>query len=116
MSRYFVDDAPVAIPDPNGSGSTIIIKPRMDVATRDKARSEMRSGLLGDETALLLHNIVAWSGPDFDGIPCDREHILQLDPRDPHIDLVLSELGTRNRRRDSPDPKLISVNGVSSAG
>lgn len=35
------------------------------------------------DAAQLRHNIVAWSGPEFDGVPCTPENVDRMDPRHP---------------------------------
>lgn len=113
MSRYFVTDAPVPIPEFDASEvisdvrpNVIHIRPKMDVATKAKVTSEMftlgkdnalEARLGSNELALLIHNIVRWEGPDFDGVPCDAAHIRTLDPTEPHIAAVLEAIAERNK-------------------
>lgn len=139
MARYFVDDPPVAVRefDPQTVVSeegkaplrpnVIWIRPRMDIATRGKVQNELfgidnKESIeirVGDNaTALLIHNIVRWEGPDLDGVPCTRENICKLDPNEPHIKLVTEEIARRNRQPKSADPLdgSATTNGASSAG
>lgn len=119
MSRYFVNDAPVPIPewdDDDGvisdrAPNVIYIRARMDVATKGRVTSEMFTlgkdsqleARLGENTtALLVHNIVRWSGPDFDGVPCTPENIRKLDPTEPHLDKVLDAIAERNKSPKAP--------------
>lgn len=130
MSRYFVTDAPVAIPEWEDDTSiisdrkpnVIAIKAKMDVATKGKVTSELFTmGKAGDlearlganETALLIHNIVSWSGPDFDGVPCDAAHIRTLDPTEPHIAKVLEEIAIRNKAPSGPKERAATSTSTS---
>jgi hypothetical protein len=119
MSRYFVTDAPVAVPewedDPSIISSTkpnvIWVKAKMDVTTKGKVTSELftmgkdnslEARLGANETALLVHNIVRWDGPDFEGMPCTPDNIRKLDPTEPHVARVLEVIATRNAPPKSP--------------
>lgn len=129
MPKYFVSDAPVAIPefDPSAvisdvAPNVIYIKAKMDVATKAKVTSEMFSlGKGGDlearlganEMALLIHNIVRWEGPDLGSVPCTPENIKKLDPTEPHIAKVLEEIATRNRSPKAPKASATSDTSTS---
>jgi hypothetical protein len=133
MSRYFVNDPPVPIYEFDSSEvisdtppNIIFIKSRMDVETRGKVKNEL-IGLAKDgttpeikvganETALLIHNIVKWAGPDFDGVPCDAVHIRTLDPNEPHIEKVLAAINTRNLKKAAPNPKAPTEPGFATNG
>lgn len=107
--------------------NVITIRARMDVATAGRVSSEMMK-LSADNkpelhvgahiVALLLHNILAWRGPDFDQLPCTPANIRALPSvdGDPFIAKVANEIGTRNRKRESPNSKSPTVNGSASAG
>ena len=132
MSRYFVTDAPVPVaefgPDvvSDAPPNVIYIKARMDVETKGKVTSEMvtlgsdqkslefRAG--ANETALLVHNIVRWEGPDFAGVACTAENIRRLDPTEPHIARVLEEIAARNKAKESPNPKSPAASISMNAG
>ena len=133
MSRYFVNDPPVAIPEWDGDSvisetrpNVIYIRSRMDVETRGKVSSELVSmdaagrnvemHLGQNQTALLIHNIVRWGGPDFDGVPCDAAHIRTLDPTEPHIERVLEEIDRRNTKKVAPSPKPPTESGYATNG
>lgn len=129
MSRYFVDSAPVAVPEWDEGAvisdrrpNVIWIRARMDVATKGKVTSELftldKDGTLeahagANMLALLTHNIVRWDGPDLDTIACTPENIRRLDPTEPHIARVLEEIGIRNAPQ--PDPKGGTSPGVPSS-
>lgn len=133
MSKYFVTSDPVAVYefDPATTESdqppnVIWIRPRMSVEVKGRVTSdlvalgadqktlEFRAG--ANELALLVHNIVRWSGPDLDGVPCDADHIRQLDPTEPHIARVLEEIARRNTTQASGNPKSVGANGLPSVG
>jgi hypothetical protein len=132
MSRYFVTDAPIPVrefnPDEVVSDTrpnVIYVRARMDVETAGKVSSELVSigadgktveaHLGANQTALLIHNIVRWEGPDFDGVPCDAAHIRTLDPTEPHIALVLEEIAERNKRRESPNGRSPATGSTSTS-
>lgn len=94
----------------------IVIRARMSVEIAGRVGSEMTK--LGENNrpelhagahtgALLLHNILAWSGPDFDDLPCTPENIRALPSAayDPFIEKVVNEIGERNRQRESPNAR-----------
>lgn len=133
MSRYFVTDPPVAVPEFDPSEvlsetppNVIYIRAKMDVATDAKVKSELVTMAPDNKTvemrlgenavALLVHNIVRWEGPDLGGVPCTPEQIRKLDPTEPHIALVLDEIGRRNARPAGPSPKSQGVSTSASAG
>lgn len=126
MTRYFVSSDPVPVYEfdataSEGAPNVIWIKPRMDMATKGAVQSDLVTlgadgqtaefRLGANETALLVHNIVRWSGPDLDGVPCDAEHIRRLDPTEPHIARVLEEIARRNKKPVSPNPKSAAADG-----
>lgn len=128
MSRYFVDDPEVPIPefDPavvlsETAPNVIYIRARMDVETNGRVASEMVSyakdgtatispGL--NDMALLIHNILRWEGPDLGQIACIPLNIRRLDPKDPHIAMVLEEIAKRNKARVAPNPKSSTTIGL----
>lgn len=124
MSRYFVNDDLVPVPewddDPtiisDRMPNVIYIRSKMSVGMKAKVSSEMfvwnhdrkqlESRFGENETALLIYNIVRWSGPDFDGVPCTRANIVQLDPTEPHIARVLEVIAERNAPPKPPTESL----------
>lgn len=111
----------------------IYIRPRMSVAIHDKVKAAAahiefqkdaqgkvtgveETDIAGYLSALLIHNIVAWEGPDFDGLPCTSETIMLLPGNDPFIERVRGEIAKRNQRSASPSPKSPAGSGFSSAG
>lgn len=133
MSRYFVDDPPVPVyefnPDETISDqppNIIWIRGRMDMKVSGKVKSEligfgadgktveMRPGQ--NETALLIHNILRWEGPDLGMIPCTPENIQKLNPSEPHIRLVLEEIAERNKVTPSPKAGPGAISTSMSAG
>ena len=122
MSRFFVDDPPVPVYEfesrdvvSDTAECVIWIKSKMDIETRGKVSSElvkmgsdnktMEMHLGANQTALLLHNIVKWEGPGFDGVPCDPAHIRKIDPTEPLFEKVLEEIDRRNKKKVAPNPK-----------
>jgi hypothetical protein len=103
----FVDSRPVPISD-DGEGDqkhTIFIRPKMDFGTKTLVIEELYSlneqaegsiHLGRHRLALMKHNVVAWDGPDFTGVPCTPDTICKLDPDDPLVERVLEEIATRN--------------------
>lgn len=96
-------------------GNTIYIKAKMDLATRSAVQDEIAAkGAGSDEVevrgigsyrmALLVHNIVGWEGPAFEGVTCNRTNIMRLDPEEPLVEAVAAEIGERNKPKESPDP------------
>src|SRR5687768_233117 len=82
--------------------NVITIRARMSVEIAGRVSSEMMR--LGADnkpeiqvgihtTALLLHNILGWRGPDFDDLPCTPENIRSLPTEDPFIEKVINEIG-----------------------
>jgi hypothetical protein len=132
MSRYFVTDPPVAVPEFDTSEvvsecapNIIWIRARMDVATSGKVANELvkvggdnapEYHLGAQQVALLIHNIMQWEGPDFDGVPCTPERIRTLDPNEPHIVKVLEEIAERNKPRASPNAKSAGANTSTTNG
>lgn len=117
----FVADNRVPVTDERGN--TVYIRAKMDFGTRNKvigavarvhpngegAETEMDLGAYN--TALLTQNILAWEGPDFNGVPCTAANIARLDPDEPLVDQVLAEINTRNTKAaNEPSPKS-STNG-----
>lgn len=113
----FVKRESVAVFLPEDPENIIFIRAKMDVGTRGRvqdaaAKVTVKAGANHDmavlvgayNVALLTENIVTWQGPAFEGVPCTPETIATLDPDEPLIDRVLSEIGTRNAK--STDPKV----------
>jgi len=95
---------------------TVYIRAKMSGKVRAAVQDEMRargfrkdedvevSGMGSYRLALLIHNIVRWEGPEFEGVPCTRENILGIDPQDALWEAVADEIGKRNEPKESPDP------------
>lgn len=132
MSR-FVSDERVAVSLPDDPLHIIYIRPRMNVGIQNrlfstiasiKAQSNGAAIKVGAEgtvigldigaynLALLTCNIVGWAGPDFDNVECTPQNIERLDPDDPLLDKVLSEINTRNTKAsvNGKSPNLPSSN------
>jgi len=103
--------------------NVIYIRPKMDYATSRKVGAAgITLGTNGKETindvseiliANLTQNIVGWSGPLFDGVPCTAENIRRLNPDEPLIEKVIEEI-TRRNTKPSPNPKLADTSGFTS--
>ena len=97
--------------------NTVHIRAKMNAAITAKVNDEFSliagqneglGGMGSYSLALLVHNIVAWEGPDFTDaggkpIPCTRANIERLDPVDPLVEAVREEIGKRNQRRRAPE-------------
>lgn len=117
----FVSDKPVAITE---GDNTIYIKPKMDFGTRnavigaaahvDFSDGKPEAGMdIGSyQTALLELNIVGWSGPAFEGVPCTAVRIRRLDPDEPLVVRVLEEIAARN----PPGKRSLSAPSDGSSG
>jgi hypothetical protein len=137
MSRYFVSDQAVPIPefeagtvlDDDGQPrrpNVIYIRPKMNYKTEAAVNAAaLRIDTSGASemhpedylVALLVQNIVRWEGPDFDGVPCTPSNIENLDPDEPHIERVCDEIARRNKKKESPNPKSPpTANGSMSGG
>lgn len=113
----FLDTSKVAVRD---GSNTIWIKRRMDFGTKCRVEDmltrmaisgtgnrtgEIQFTLGAQRLALAVHNIVAWEGPEFNGVPCDQEHIEKLDPEYPVFKAALDKITELNQpREDPPDP------------
>jgi len=108
--------------------NTIYIRAKMDGRTKAAVQDEMRargfrsddnveiSGIGSYRLALLVHNVVAWEGPAFAGVPCKRANIELLDPDEPLVELVAEEIGKRNAPKESPDPNSPTPTGSTTDG
>ncbi len=81
---------------------------------RGQDSQEMEIDVGAHQLALLVHNIVAWQGPAFAGVPCIRENIELLDQDKPLVAKVIEEISDRNSPNDEPageldDPNVIEV-------
>jgi hypothetical protein len=92
----------------------IVIRARMTVEIAGKVGSELiklgtdnkTESHFGAHTgALLLHNILSWSGPDFDDLPCTPANIRALpsSESDPFIAKVVEEIARRNKPPKAPE-------------
>jgi hypothetical protein len=134
MSRFHIDpnervDIIEFDPDElvsDASPNVITIRARMSVDIAGRVSSELaRMGAdnkaeirLGEHTtALLLHNIVGWRGPDFDDLPCTPENIRALPAAnsDPFIEKVVNAIGERNRKRESPNARSAAIVPISAS-
>lgn len=123
MGRFISIDA-VPVHTADDPDNVIYIKPKMDYATLTKVRSsvigtrggtatmEINFDLAAANLALLVNNIVRWSGPDFDGTPCNADNIGRIDPDDPLLDKVLAEINERNPQ-GAKNPNSSSASGKS---
>lgn len=141
MSRMFIDASkrvPITefergtVLDDDGNPlepNVVYIRPRMDVGTKNKVTGamlkmgggEVEIDLGANLTALLVHNILGWDGPDFRDehgrpLPVTEERIRQLDPSEPLVERVINEISERNKPKASPNPKSAAPNGSTSDG
>lgn len=104
----------------------VIIRARMSQEVFGRVQSELvtlgannvaESHLGSHVGALLLHNIVDWSGPDFDDLPCTPENIRALPSAqsDPFIAKVANEIAERNKPRESPNVRSAATGNTSAS-
>jgi hypothetical protein len=125
--RFHIDpDARVDVPEDGETGNVITIRARMNVDTFGRLKAEIKrrntaeqteAGLDAAPVAMLLHNILAWRGPDFDDLPCTPENICALPPAelDPFIEKVVNEIAERNKKRTSPNAKAPATDRTSAS-
>lgn len=116
----FVKRETVAVFLPDDPENIVFIRTKMDVGTTSRvqdasAKLTIKNGAMTNDMAVLMgaynmamltENIVAWQGPAFESMPCTPETIGYLDPDEPLIERVLTEIATRNAKRASSDPKV----------
>lgn len=104
MPRFIATDR-VAISD--DAGNTVYVRRKMDLG----AVSRVQGAKPGEQLiALYVSNILAWTGPDFKGMPCSPESIEKLDPNDPFWETVATRIAELNKREDS-DPLERTIAG-----
>lgn len=105
------------VPVSDEAGNTVFIRAKMDLATRAARQRELldvhRPGAvlsaLTSQLMLLRYSVLDWEGPAFANgtdeagnatfLPCTRANIDRLDPDEPLVAKVLSEIGLRNTPR-----------------
>jgi hypothetical protein len=130
----FVSKEPVPVcvapPEtPEAERDIIYIRPKMDYGTKQRVQYAIMHAYAGmgveglrnapldiaaANIALLVHNVLRWSGPAFDGVPCDAEHIEGLDDDEPLVQAVLAEINARNAQPSAEKNGLsapVSMNG-----
>lgn len=106
---------------------TMFIRKKMDYETSQKvvgAATKFKPGDKGkaeeDETqidigawnlALMQFNILAWQGPSFKGVPCNKKTIAALDPDEPLVKMVMECISARNLSEGKADPKSSTDTG-----
>lgn len=109
------------------TSNVLVIRPRMGFGVRNRAKSAGMRIVIDDkgkanpvfdfamqQTALLFHNLLFWSGPDLDGVPLTIEALDDLDPD--LADRALDEIGIRNKRPESPNEDSGSTATTTSIG
>jgi hypothetical protein len=103
----------------------IFIRPKMDFGTRQRvigaatkltaakggkpkrgkkaANPEASFDVGAYQVALLVHNVLAWSGPSFVGVACTATTIEQLNPDESLVARVLEEVAERNGGSQAAD-------------
>lgn len=113
----FVTNEPVPVTD---GVNTIWVRARMDLGTYNQVQDALRRVGTGGavelhlgeyNTALMVHNIVRWAGPDLDLVPCTPDSIRRLDPDEPLVALVLARIQELNLARRDPKGKVSSTGG-----
>lgn len=54
--------------------------------------------------AMYAEWVVGWEGPDFDGVPCTVENILDIDADDPLMAKVVEEINARSSTEQATSP------------
>lgn len=119
MSKMFVDKKRVPVSD--DAGNTVYIRAKMGYGVKNavagKAASVSTNGRDAEvdvdvgayQTALLVLNVLGWTGPDFvdeetgKPIPCTPENVEDIDDDQPLWQAVLEEIAKRNPQ-GRPDP------------
>lgn len=120
----FVDTSKVEVTD---GDNKLYIKRRMDFGTKCRVEDTLtqmalkngemdniRFTLGAQKLALAIHNIVAWSGPDFVGVPCTQENIERLDPDYPLLVKAQERITALNLPRGDTDPNGSTTTGARS--
>lgn len=94
-------------------GNVVVIRKKMGFGVRNRVLSAAAKGMTPGKspemdigaynTALLLNNIVAWRGPDLDGVPISEAGLDDLDMA--LGDLVLAKITELNQSAVQTDPK-----------
>lgn len=136
MSSMFIDEQPVEVcvdaPEtPEHQKNKIFVRPKMDFGTKTKVQSAGARTTLGVvqashgdvaldfgayQRALFVHNVVAWSGPAFDGRPCNEANKLRLNPENPLFRAVMAEIARRNPNEDSESAEKNALNSTKPGG
>lgn len=110
---------------PDGRGNCFYLRAKMDMATEAAVIADygrLSRGLMAVpekvyKVALLKHNILAWSGPDYvdekgNAVPCNAVTIGRLDPDDPLVDLAYKAIDEANASPSAPS----TSSGTESSG
>lgn len=109
------DRVPVRI---EGDPNTVWIKAALShgMRTRIQAAGARVHGVVGNDdaeydfdvqaanSAVFAEFIVDWEGPDFDGVPCTLENILDVDADDPLMQKVVEEINARSKSTGATSP------------
>jgi hypothetical protein len=83
---------------------------RKGKAKGEKEQVEFNVGAY--QTALLVHNVLAWHGPSFTGFACTPENIAALDPDQPLVKIVVDAISDRNTPAEEDTPELDDPNVI----
>jgi hypothetical protein len=118
----FISDerVPVTVGD-----NTIFIRPKMSVGVKNRVigaaakvegkGAEFNVGAY--TTALLVHNVLGWEGPAFEGFKCTPENIEKLDPDESLVEAAIEEIARRNPQgKTDPNSAIAGSNGSKESG
>lgn len=85
-----------------GAATKVMVQSGRRKTARTKAK-DMAMDVGAFQVALLVLNVLDWQGPSFVGVPCVPTNIERLDPSEPLVQRVLTEIGERNTHLLSGD-------------
>ncbi len=113
----FVDTARLAVRG-DDSEHVVYVRAKLSYKERLTVLEAMESFNMEHDSAkiratfvMLETAIVAWEGPDFDGVPVTSDNIWRLDPEEPFWQTVIERVGSLYQPKESPNPKSNGTSG-----